>query len=289
MNPLTQAIISGLMMGAVYAMLSIGLVIVYQTAHVINLAHGEAYSIAGSVVATIVASQLLPIWLAVCAAIVAAVAFSIAVERFLLRPRRAWSHNALILITLAAALFTRGVLYTLIGSDAVSFPRLVSGAPFRIAGGALPPQGFLLIVLGFALALAVPLFLSRTRLGRQLRAAAENPDAAQLMGVDVDRVRVLAFAIAGAYGAIGAVLLVPLVSVDFHTGLDMTMRGFIAAALAGMMPMWAILCSLLLGLGEAFVTTYFDTLAKDPVVFFVLIGIAVWRSRNIRFGGIRRA
>jgi branched-chain amino acid transport system permease protein len=289
MNPLTQAIMSGLMMGAVYAMLAIGLVIVYQTAHVINLAHGEAYAIAGSGIATIAASQALPIWLAICAAIAAAVIFSVAVERFLLRPRRAWSHNALILVTLAAAVFVRGVLYTLIGSDAVSFPRLVSGGPFRLAGGALPPQGLLLIVVGFALALAVPLFLSGTRLGRQLRAAAENPDAAQLMGVNVDRARVLAFAIAGAYGAIAAVLLVPLVSVDFHAGLDMTMRGFIAAALAGMMPLWAILCSLLLGLGEAFVTTYFDTLAKDPVVFFVLIGIAVWRSRYIRFGGTRRA
>jgi branched-subunit amino acid ABC-type transport system permease component len=289
MNPLTQAIMSGIMMGAVYALLSIGLVIVYQTAHVINLAHGEAYSIAGIVVSTGVAAQLLPVWVAVFAAIAAAIMFSVAVERFLLRPRRSWSHNALILVTLAAALFMRGVLYTLIGADAISFPRLVSGAPFRIAGGALPPQGLLLIVAGFVLALAIPLFLSGTKLGRQLRAAAENPDAAQLMGVNVDRARVLAFAIAGAYGAIGAVLLVPLVSVDFHAGLDMTMRGFIAAALAGMSPLWAILCSLLLGLGEAFVATYFDTLAKDPVVFFTLIGIAAWRSRKIRFGGTRRA
>jgi branched-chain amino acid transport system permease protein len=289
MNPLTQALMSGVMMGAVYAMLSIGLVIVYQTAHVINLAHGEAYSIAGIVVSTTVAAQLLPAWVAVFAAIAAAIMFSVAVERFLLRPRRSWSHNSLILVTLAAALFMRGVLYTLVGADAVSFPRLVSGAPFRFAGGALPPQGLLLIVAGFVLALAVPLFLSGTQLGRQLRAAAENPDAAQLMGVNVDRARIVAFGIAGAYGAIGAVLLVPLVSVDFHAGLDMTMRGFIAAALAGMSPLGAILFSLLLGLGEAFVTTYFDTLAKDPVVFFVLIGIAAWRTRNIRFGGTRRA
>ena len=277
------------MMGAVYAMLSIGLVIVYQTAHVINLAYGEAYSIAGSVVATIAAAQFLPIWLAVFAGIAAAILFSVAVERFLLRPRRAWSHNALILVTLAAALFMHGVLFTLIGSDAVSFPRLISGAPFRIAGGGCRRKACFSIVVGFVLAPAIPFFLSGTQLGRQLRAAAENPDAAQLMGVNVDRARILAFGIAGAYGAIGAVLLVPLVSVDFHTGLDMTMRGFIAAALAGMSPLWAIVCGLGLGLGEAFVTSYFDTLAKDPIVFLILIGIAVWRSRNIRFGGTGRA
>jgi branched-chain amino acid transport system permease protein len=153
----------------------------------------------------------------------------------------------------------------------------------------LPAQGLLLIVVAFVLALAVPVFLSATPLGRQLRAAAENPDAAQLMGVNVDRARTLAFGIAGAYGAIGAVLLVPLVSVDFHAGLDMTLRGFIAAALGGMIPLWAIVCSILLGLGEAFVTTYFDALAKDPIVFLILIGVAVWRSRRIRFGGGLRA
>jgi branched-chain amino acid transport system permease protein len=289
MNPLSQAIVSGVMMGAVYAMLAIGLVIVYQTAHVINLAHGEAYSIAGIVVSVMVGKQLLPLWAAIVVAIAASILFSMSVERYLLRPRRLWSHNALILVSLAAAVFMRGVLYTLVGSDAVSFPRLVSGAPFRIAGGALPPQGLLLVAVGFSLALAVPLLLSGTRLGRQLRAAAENPDAAQLMGINVDRARLLAFAIAGSYGAIGAVLLVPLVSVDFHAGFDMTIRGFIAAALGGMSPLWAILCGLLLGLGEAVVTTYFDILAKDPVVFLVLIGIAVWRSRKIRFGGTRRA
>ena len=289
MNPLTQAVISGLMMGAVYALLSIGLVIVYQTAHVINLAHGEAYSIAGIFVSVFVSAHILPIWAAIVGAIIVAVLISIAIERFLLRPRRLWSHSALILVTLAAAIFSRGALYTLIGSDAVSFPRLVSGAPFRIAGGVLPPQGLLLIVMAFALAIAVPLFLSTTQLGRQLRATAENPDAAQLMGVNVDRARLLAFAIAGAYGAIGAVLLVPLVSVDFHAGLDMTLRGFIAAALGGMLPLWAIVCSILLGLGEAFVTTYFDALAKDPIVFLMLIGVAVWRSRKIRFGGGLRA
>ena len=149
---------SGIMMGAVYAMLSIGLVIVYQTAHVINLAHGETYSIAGTVVA-----PLLPRSFCRSAGGVAGIAagFVFGCSRALSATAgRAWSHNALILVTLAAALFVHGVLFTLIGSDAVSFPRLISGAPFRIAGGALPPQGLLLIVVGFVLAPAIPFFLS---------------------------------------------------------------------------------------------------------------------------------
>lgn len=288
MNPLTQAIISGLMMGAVYALLATGLVIVFHTAQIVNIAHGEGYAI-GGIVTAVVATQPVPLWLALLAGIVGAVAFSLVLERVLLRPRRAWSVNSLILVTLAVSFFVRGVLNVSVGSDPVSFARLFVGRPLRIAGGILPLQGLGLIAIGLGASLAIPLFLAKTRLGRQLRAAAENPDAAELMGVNVDFARSLAFAIAGAYGALGALLLVPMVSVDFQTGLGMTMRGFIAAALAGMSPLLAIACGLFLGLAEAFVTTYWDALAKDPIVFLALIGIALWQSRNIRFGGSLRA
>jgi branched-chain amino acid transport system permease protein len=288
MNPLAQAIISGLMMGAVYALLATGLAIVYHTAQIVNIAHGEAYAVAGIVAAAVVGWGA-PLWTGLLAGIGAAVLFALLLERVLLRPRRSWSVNSLILVTLAVAFFVRGLLNLAVGADPVSFPRLFVGQPLRFAGGVLPLQGLGLIVIGLVAATAVPLFLSRTRLGRQLRAAAENPDAAELMGVDVDFARALAFAIAGAYGAIGALLLVPMISVDFQSGLAMTMRGFIAAALGGMSPALGIACGLGLGLAEAFVTMYWGALAKDPVVFLALIGLALVQSRHIRFGGSLRA
>jgi uncharacterized membrane protein YdjX (TVP38/TMEM64 family) len=82
---------------------------------------------------------------------------------------------------------------------------------------------------------------------------------------------------------------VPLVSVDFQAGLGMTLRGFIAAALAGMSPRLVIFTALGLGLAEAFVTTYLGALAQDPIVFLALIGVALWQSRHIRFSGGARA
>jgi branched-chain amino acid transport system permease protein len=288
MTPLTQAIISGLMMGAVYALLATGLAIVYHTARIVNIAHGEAYAVAG-IVAAVVAAWGAPLWLALLAGIMAAVLFALLLERVLLRPRRSWSVNSLILVTLAVAFFMRGLLNVAAGTDPVSFPRLVVGPPLHLAGGILPLQGLALIAVGLIAATAVPVFLSSTRLGRQLRAAAENPDAAELMGVDVDFARALAFAIAGAYGALGALLLVPMVSVDFQSGLGMTMRGFIAVALGGMSPALGIACGLGLGLAEALVTNYWGALAKDPIVFLALIAVALLQSRHIRFGGSLRA
>jgi branched-chain amino acid transport system permease protein len=288
MNPLTQAVISGLTMGVVYALLATGLVIVFHTSRIINVAHGESYAI-GGIATSILMSHKLPAWVAIIAGIAIALLLAVFLERILLRPRRSWTLNSLILVTLAAAYFVRGVLNVAIGSSPISFPRLFVGPPLRLAGGAMPTQGVALVAIGLSAALAVPWVLARTRLGFQLRAAAENPDAASLMGINVDFVRSTAFAIAGAYGALAAILLVPMVSVDFQTGLGMTMRGFIAAALGGMSPLLSILCAFLLGIGEAFVTTYWGALAKDPIIFLVLIGIALWQSRKIRFSGISRA
>ena len=84
-------------------------------------------------------------------------------------------------------------------------------------------------------------------------------------------------------------LLVPLVSVDYQAGLSMTLRGFIAAALAGMSAPRAILAGFALGLAESLVTSQFGALAQDPIVFLLLIGVALWQSRKVRFGGSLRA
>jgi len=84
-------------------------------------------------------------------------------------------------------------------------------------------------------------------------------------------------------------LLVPLVSVDYQTGLGMTLRGFIAAALAGMSAPRAIVAGMLLGLAESLVTWRFGALAQDPVVFLALIAVALWQSRAVTFGGSARA
>ncbi len=192
MNLFTQAIISGLMSGAVYALLAVGLVIGYRTTRVVNLAHGESYVIAGLTIAMLV-EQGAPLWLGVAAGIAASMAFGYVVERVFLRPRASWPVSSLILVTLGISFFVRGAMLLVAGVDPLSFPRLVAGPPLHIAGGAIPPQGIALLIASIIAAAGISLFLSRTRLGRQLRASAEHPDAAQLMGVNVFAARALAF------------------------------------------------------------------------------------------------
>lgn len=288
MNLLTQAVISGLMIGAVYAFLGIGLVLVYRTARILNLAHGESFAITG-VAAAMLAKSGLPLAAALAFAMLIAVAFALSLHRFVLRPRAEWPGGTLILITLGAAFVVRGVLILVAGTDPVSFPVLFSGASLRIAGGVIAPQGIALVLLGFGGSSAVAVYLAMTRSGKQLLAAAENPYAAELLGVNVERARLTAYGIGAFLGALAGGLLIPLIAVDFQSGLAMTLRGFIAAAISGMSPIGVVLSGLALGLFESWVGAYLGALYQDPVMFGLLIAVALWQSRHIRFGGTRRA
>jgi branched-chain amino acid transport system permease protein len=288
MNLFTQAIISGLMTGALYTLLGIGLVLVYRTARVLNLAHGETFTITG-IVAALLTSSGIPLFGSIAIAALSAVAFSTALHRFVLRPRSEWPASTLILVTLGAAFVARGVMILFVGADPVSFPTLISAPPLRIAGGAMPVQGLALIVLGFGASIAVALFLTHTRFGKQMLATAENPYAAELLGVDVERARLIAYSIGGVLGALAGVLLIPLIAVDFQSGLAMTMRGFIAAAIAGMSPVGVLVSGLGLGMFESLIGAYFGALLQDPVIFGILMIVALWQSRKIRFGGGKRA
>jgi branched-chain amino acid transport system permease protein len=287
-NPYVQGLFSGLMNGATYALLGIGLVLVFRTSRILNLAHGETFTIAAATVVLMVRAGS-PMWASVLLAILVSVVLYCALERFALQPRRQWPVGTLILITLGAAFLVRGVLFLLIGTDPVSFSPIFAGPPMRLAGGVIPRQGIALIIFGFVLSLFVTYFLSRTRIGKELIATAENSQAAQLLGVNVNRARAVAYAISGVLGAVSAVLLVPLISIDYQSGLAMTIRGFIAASIAGMSPGRTVLSGLFLGIFESMVAVLFGALFQDPVIFGLLIAIAVWQSRKIRFGGGVRA
>jgi branched-chain amino acid transport system permease protein len=276
------------MTGSVYALMGIGLVVVYRTSRVLNLAHGESFAV-GGIAAALATQAGLPLWIAGICAVAAGALLSIATYQFVLRTRTHLPLSSLVLITLAIAFLLRGVMFAAVGPDAVSFPAMISGPPLRIAGGIVPLQGLLLVALGIAASTLLAAILHMTFLGKQLLATAENPSATQLLGVNVERARLLSFGMSGGLAGLSALLLIPLVSVDYQAGLAMTMRGFIAAAIAGMSPMLSIFSGLVLGLFEALIGSYVGTLFQDPIVFGVLILIALWQSRNIRFGGMKRA
>jgi branched-subunit amino acid ABC-type transport system permease component len=288
MSLFLQLIVSGLTSGAIYALLAIGMVLTFRTSRVPNLAHGETFAVAGLVTAALYSAGV-SLWLAISAGLIAGIVVSVVVEVVILAPRPSWSVDALLLATLGFAFLSRGILLLIFGADPLAFPSLFSGSPIRIAGAVIPLQSAALIVCSIIACVGVTLLLVRTSLGLRLRASAANADVAQLMGVNVRSTRLVAFVLAGVLGALAAILLVPLTSVDFHSGLSMTLRGFIAAAFAGMSETRAIFAGFVLGLFEAIVAGYIGALFQDPIVFAGLIALVIYQSRKIRYGGAVRA
>ena len=218
MNLFTQAIISGLMTGALYTLLGIGLVLVYRTARMLNLAHGETFAITGVVAALLTASGVpllasFAIAAAGCGRLRHGLASirTAAAERLAGRHadpdharrgvRRTRSHDP-------SCRDRSGFVSSIdqCAAVAVCWRRDAGSGP-----GACAARLWRLI--------AVALFLAGTQSGKQLLATAENPYAAELLGVDVEKARLIAYGIAGLLGALAGVLLIPLIAVDFQSGL----------------------------------------------------------------------
>lgn len=290
MQVLVQAIYSGLVNGSVYALLGMGLVLYFRSARVINLAHGETYVATALLTAAAVAHGW-PLWLAAVAGVASSILAMILIERVLFRGRLQWPLPSLIILSLGVALVARGLFFLISGSNATSFPELLSGPPLRFAGVALSQQGLLAVSVTVVVGVAATLFFRRTLYGQAMTACAENAEASSLLGINVGRMRMISFGAAAALGGVSALLVVPLGSVTYDAGLPLVLRGFVAAAVGAMLwPGRAAIAGLGLGVLEALVASYWSPLLRTPVVFGIVFTLVVfWLSRNVRFGGVVRA
>lgn len=290
MQILVQALFSGLVNGSVYALLGMGLVLYFRSARVINLAHGETYVATALIAATAVAHGW-PLWIAAVAGVTASAVAMIVIERVLLRGRLHWPLPSLIILSLGIALVARGLFFRVSGSDAASFPELLSGEPVRIFDVALSRQGLLAVAVTVVVGVLATLFFRRTLYGQAMTACAENAEASSLLGINVGRMRMISFGAAAMLGGMSALLVVPLGSVTYDAGLPLVLRGFVAAAVGAMLwPGRAAVAGLGLGVLEALVASYWSPLLRTPVVFGVVFTLVVyWLSRNVRFGGVVRA
>lgn len=284
-----QALIAGLTSGAVYALIALGLVITYKTTRVINLAHGESLIVCACVV-SLLDDVGLPLAVSAIGGVTCAAGFAMFVQQVLLQPRTHWHIGQLILITVGVAFAMQGVMRVVMGASQWSIPAFVHGAPISVAGATLSMPALLLIVSALVVCLLVVVLLRTTSLGKSLEASAEDPAAAALMGISVVRVRLGAAALAGALAGVAAVLFVPLSATDYQHGLTFTLLGFVAAATGGLTSTTvAVLGGLALGVMEAVTSAYLSTLYRSPVVFLLLILLAVVQSRNVKFAGTARA
>ena len=276
-----QFLVSGITVGAIYALVGLGFSIVYSASQVINFAQGEFVMIAGLATAALLDGGVaLPF--AIVLAVAATVAIGLALETLAIEPARGASVVNLIIITVGASIFLRGLAEVLWGRGFRSIPPFSGGEPILIAGAAILPQS--LWVLGATMAIIVFLrwFLGRTRTGKAMLATAYNPLVAQLVGVNTRFILRLSFGAAALLGGIAGILIAPISLTYSSVGVMLGLKGFCAAILGGLgNPMGAIAGGLIVGVSEAMTAGYLSSAYKDAVAFLIILVVLVARPGGV--------
>lgn len=268
-----QFLVSGLTIGAVYALVALGFTLIYNASDVVNFAQGEFVMLGGMVTVFAFAAGV-PLPLAAALAILAAVGVGLLLHRLAIEPARGASAVTLIIITIGASIFLRGIAQIVFDKRFHQLPAFSGNDPILVAGAAILPQSFW--VLGGALAVFAGLFLffEKTLLGKAVLATAANRLAARLVGVDTSFVLALSFGLSAAIGALGGILITPITLTSFDVGTLLALKGFAAAMLGGMgSPLGAVVGGLALGLLESFAAGTISSAYKDAVAFIVILGV----------------
>jgi branched-chain amino acid transport system permease protein len=281
-----QFLFSGVTAGAIYALVALGFSLIYNASHVINFAQGEFVMIGGMATVFIAAAGV-PLPLAALGAIALAVAVGLAIERFGVRPAKDASVITLIIITIGASIFLRGLAGVVFDKNFHSLPAFSGDVPLRIGGATLLPQSLWVLGATLAVALLLWLFFRFSLTGKAMLASAHNRLAAQLVGINVRFVLMLSFGLSGALGAIGGILIAPIAPTHFQVGVMLGLKGFAAAILGGLgSGPGALLGGLSIGIAEAMSAGYLSSAYTDAVAFVIILVVLVLRPRGLLGSGV---
>src|SRR5215207_1587055 len=266
-----QFLISGLTVGAVYALVALGFTLIYNASGVVNFAQGEFVMLGGMV--TVFASAAgMPLPLAALTAIAAATVIGLLLHRLAIEPARGASAVTLIIITIGASILLRGTAQILFDKQFHKLPSFSGDTPVNLFGAAVQPQSFWVLGGTAVIVLLLYAFLERTVLGKAVLATAANRLAARLVGINTATVMALAFGGSAAIGAIAGILITPITLTSYDVGTLLALKGFAAAMLGGMgNPLGAVIGGLLDGLLESFSAGYLSSTYKDAFAFLVIL------------------
>jgi branched-chain amino acid transport system permease protein len=300
MDILIQQIINGLVLGSLYALIALGYTMVYGILNLINFAHGDVMMIGAltalSAILTLQASAPgMPGWVALIAGILIAiptcVITSLIIERVAYRPLRGAPRLAPLITAIGVSIVLQTIAMLVWGRNYMTFPTLLPPDPIHLLGATVTVTKLLIIGLSATIMVGLMLLVNRTKLGRAMRATAENPRVAGLMGVNPNNVIMLTFAIGASLAAVAGVMIAANYSVaHFYMGFMPGLKAFTAAVLGGIgnIP-GAMLGGVLLGLIEALGAGYIGDLTggvlgshyQDVFAFIVLCAVLIMRPSGL--------
>ena len=280
-----QYLINGISIGAVYAIIALGYTMVYGIAKMQNFAHGDVIMV-GAYISFCVTNYLnLPALVSIVAAVVVCTVLGVVIEGLAYKPLRGTPSLAVLITAIGFSYFLQNAAQLIWGTAPKNFTSVVTMKPIMLANGQLVITGemILTVVVSALVMVGLTLYTGKTRTGKAMRAVSEDRDAAQLMGINVNRTISATFAIGSALAAVAGVLLCStLPTLQPTTGSMPGIRAFTAAVFGGIGSMpGAMLGGILLGIIETFSKKYISTDFSDAIVFGVLILILLLKPTGL--------
>jgi branched-chain amino acid transport system permease protein len=286
-----ELLLGGLTRGSIYALIALGYTMVYGIIELINFAHGEIYMI-GAFTALIVASVLtLHGWnhiailiIASIAAIIYSSAYGYTAEKLAYKPLRRAPRLSALISAIGVSLFLQNYVLLAQTSDFLPFPNLIPEFKFnKPYEHIISSPEIVILATTTVVMILLWILIKFTKLGKAMRATAQDRNMAMLVGVDVDRVISFTFIVGSATAAIGGVLIASHIGqINFYIGFIAGIKAFVAAVLGGIGSIpGAVLGSLVLGWTESFFTGYISSDYEDVFAFLFLVFILIFRPAGI--------
>jgi len=270
---LFQYLITGLTVGSIYAMVAIGFNIIYNVTEIINLAQGEFVMLGGLVMVSLHVMGL-PIYLAFPATVIIVTLVGMLLDRLAIHPIREPSVITLIIATIAASFIIKGIAMFIWGKDPLDLPAFSGRNPIVVLGAVIQPQYFWVIGFLIITVIVLTFFFEKTIIGKAMSACADNVDAANLVGINVNRMILLSFALSAAIGAVAGITLTPIALMEYDRGAMLAIKGFGAVVLGGLGSFpGAILGGLIMGTIESFGAGLLSSGYKDAYALIVLLAV----------------
>jgi branched-chain amino acid transport system permease protein len=288
-SELVGQLLFGLAIGSIYSLVAIGFSMIYRATGLLHFAHPDLMMMGGMIGYTLATRTALPMPVLFVLAGLAVAVLSYLIDRFGFRPMR--RHGAslnLVIATIGWSIILVNVALFVWGTAPLSYPQAYLPKGRVVAGIVIVPQNLVMLAVGVAAMAALHAFFTRTVVGQALRATAENPVAAQLMGIRVERMMALTFLLSGFLAGGAGVLVASIVYANFDLGL-IGIKSFAAAVLGGFGHVGGAMAGgLLLGLVETIGAFYVSSAFKDIIAYTLLILILLLRPQGIFGGGPAR-
>ena len=286
---LAQLIMSGIATGSLYALTSVAIVLIFRNTRTINLAQGD-FSMIGAFMGLVFLKTLhLPFIIAFVATIFAVVLLAVLVERLVMRKIRDADWLTLFTATLGVFYILHGLAGWIWGRDTKAFPNPFSVQPISIGGALISKASLFNILIVAGIGLSLFLFFRYTKAGIAMRAITDDPETARLMGIPVQFIVVLTWAVGGLLAAVAGILLAPIIYVSPQMMDTVLIKGYVGAIFGGLYSIpGAILGSLMIGVIENIAGGYLGAQYKVTIAFVMIVLILAFRPRGLMGGQARR-